>query len=252
MEQMIKAEDVTFSFGDTPIFYHVSFSVNKGDFVALTGANGSGKSTLFRILLGDLAPSYGTIQIDGEPTFDKKDWTRVGYVPQVGTQSVFSFPATAEEVVRTSLYPESGLFKRQNKEQREKVKEALRATGTENLAKKRIGDLSGGQRQRIMLSRVLVHMPDLLLLDEPASGIDRENSEILLELLTKLNRDRGMTILMITHDIGRVADIVSRVLCIEEGSLVELGREQIHEELAHRHKHPPHDHSPEEKKGGSV
>jgi zinc transport system ATP-binding protein len=100
-----------------------------------------------------------------------------------------------------------------------------------------IGALSGGQQQRVMLARVLAGDPELLFLDEPTVGVDAETVTSLLELLTRLNREKGLTIVMITHDMARASERMSRVLCLEEGTLVELDRAQINRELTHKHKH---------------
>ena len=104
-----------------------------------------------------------------------------------------------------------------------------------------IGELSGGQQQRVMLARVLAGDPKVMLLDEPTTGVDAATVGALYELLAELNRTTGLTIVMVTHDIGGVSRFVSKTFCLEEGSLVELGPAQVHEELAHRHKHPHRD-----------
>ncbi|MPM40635.1 Vitamin B12 import ATP-binding protein BtuD [bioreactor metagenome] len=101
-----------------------------------------------------------------------------------------------------------------------------------------LGELSGGQLQRVMLARALVNAPRLLLLDEPTTGVDARTVDALFALLRRLNREEGLTILMITHDLGRAADDAGRVFCLEEGSLVELERGQLRSELQHKHKHP--------------
>ena len=238
MKEMIAAQNIAFSYAREPIFSHVNFLVGEGDFVALVGANGSGKSTLLRMLLGELEPDRGNISLDGEDVRHKRDWSCVGYMPQSGFQADLSFPATAEEIVRTNLYSRTGLFGFLKSEHREKARDALELTGTGRLAKKRMSELSGGQRQRVLLSKMLVSDPKILLLDEPTSGVDGENVDALLNLLQSLNRDSGKTIFMITHDLTKVVPYASRVFCMEEGSLVELDKEQIYSEMSHKHKHP--------------
>jgi zinc transport system ATP-binding protein len=98
--------------------------------------------------------------------------------------------------------------------------------------------LSGGQQQRVMLARVLAGQPEALLLDEPTSGVDSTTVDALYQLLARLNRERGMTIVMVTHDVSRASVLASRVMCLEEGSLVDLPPRQVEEELRHKHKHP--------------
>ena len=235
---VIAVKNADFSYGSEPILCQITFSINKGDFAALVGANGAGKSTLFRMLLGELLPMKGSIQIFDEDASKRKDWSKIGYMPQLGFQAGMNFPATVEEVVQANLYSQVGLWSLPKKTHREKVMEALRMTNMDVYRKKLVGNLSGGQQQRVWLSRVLVNDPELMLLDEPTTGVDAKSIDSLLHLLQHLNLDKKLTILMITHDLARIADSVSRVFCLEEGSLVELSKSQIHEEFSHRHKHP--------------
>lgn len=235
---IIEVKDASFSYGSEPILRQIEFSIKKGDFAALVGANGAGKSTLFRMLLGELIPMKGHIQVFDEDASRRKNWSKVGYMPQLGFQAGMAFPATVEEVVQANLFSQIGLWSFPKKRHKEKVIEALRMTGMETERKKLVGHLSGGQQQRVWLSRVLVNEPELMLLDEPTTGVDSQSVESLLHLLHHLNLEKKLTILMITHDLARVSDTVSRVFCLEEGSLVELSKSQIHEEFSHRHKHP--------------
>jgi zinc transport system ATP-binding protein len=140
--------------------------------------------------------------------------------------------------VTANLFSRIGFMRLTKRAHREQAGEALARVGMEAHAGRMFGSLSGGQRQRVLLARVLVSEPELLLLDEPTNGVDAETVESLLSLLTRLNREEALTIAMVTHDIARAAAHVSRVFCLEYGSMVELDREQIDEELSHRHKHP--------------
>ncbi len=238
MHNAIEAENLSFSYGNEPIFTKIGFSVYKGDFVAVIGSNGTGKSTLMKLILGELAPSDGCIRIFNQDVSKFKDWPKIGYVPQSGLQSADSFPATAEEIVTANLFSQIGLMRFPKKKHRDKAQQALELVEMGAYSKRMIGELSGGQRQRVMLARVLVNDPEIMILDEPTTGVDARTVESLYELLSSLNRETGLTIVMVTHDISRASNYVSRVLCLEEGSLMELGKEQIAEELSHKHKHP--------------
>lgn len=238
MPKAIEAENLSFSYGYEPIFTKIGFSVYNGDFVAVIGSNGAGKSTLMRLILGELTPSGGYIRLFGQDVSRFKNWPEIGYVPQAGLQSAVSFPATAEEIVTANLFSQIGLMRFPKKKHRDKALKALESVGMGAYSKRLIGDLSGGQRQRVMLARVLVNDPKLMILDEPTAGIDTKTVESLYELLSSLNRETGLTIVMVTHDMGRASNYVSRILCLEEGSLMELAREQVAEELLHKHKHP--------------
>jgi zinc transport system ATP-binding protein len=238
MSKTIEVEDLSFSYGNEPVFTQISFSVHKGDFVAVIGSNGAGKSTLLRLILGELTPSGGKIRLFDQDIRQFENWPKIGYVPQAGLQSSVNFPATAEEIVAANLFSQIGLFRFPQKEHREKSRSALELVGMEAYSKRLIGELSGGQQQRIMLARVLVNDPEIMLLDEPTTGVDARTVQSLYELLAQFNRDTGLTIVMVTHDISRAANYVSRILCLEEGSLVELSKAQVESELSHRHKHP--------------
>lgn len=238
MHNAIEAENLSFSYGNEPIFTKIGFSVYKGDFVTVIGSNGTGKSTLMKLILGELAPTDGCIRIFNQDVSKFKDWPKIGYVPQSGLQSADSFPATAEEIVTANLFSQIGLMRFPKKKHRDKAQQALELVEMGAYSKRMIGELSGGQRQRVMLARVLVNDPEIMILDEPTTGVDARTVESLYELLSSLNRETGLTIVMVTHDISRASNYVSRVLCLEEGSLMELGKEQIAEELSHKHKHP--------------
>lgn len=245
MTSLIEVRDVSFRYENEPVLARVGFSIQAGDFAAIIGPNGTGKSTLMRLLLGELAPTSGSIRLFGQDIRRFHDWPRIGYVPQSSMQGGSGFPATAEEIVLANLFSQIGLLRFPKKEHRERALAALELVGMADYAKRLIGEMSGGQQQRVMLARVLVSGPELMLLDEPTAGVDAPTIASLYELLARLNREQGLTIMMVTHDIARSAGCVSRVLCLEEGTLVELDRRQVDVELAHKHKHPNCCHGPE-------
>lgn len=237
MNNVATARNLSFKYNGEPVLNSVSFAVEKGDFVAVIGSNGTGKSTLLRLLLGELAPSGGEISLFGQDSLRFKDWPKIGYVPQNNPAAGGGFPATAEEIVRSSLYAKVGLFRPVQKAHREKALEALSLVGMRGCAGRMISELSGGQLQRVMVARALAAGCELMLLDEPSTGIDSESTDKLYELLRGFNKG-GMTILMVTHDMARATEYVSRTLCLEDGTMVELEREQMLHELSHKHKHP--------------
>jgi zinc transport system ATP-binding protein len=238
MSAVINAENLSFHYADEPIFAGIGFSVRKGDMVAVIGANGAGKSTLLKLILGELTPAAGSIRLFGREVRSFRDWPKIGFLPQSAPAAGEHFPATAEEIVTASLFAQIGLLRFPRAEHRAKARAALREVGMEDCAGRLISRLSGGQRQRVMLARVLAGEPELLLLDEPTTGVDEETVLALFSLLTRLNRESGLTVMMVTHDTERAASCVSRILCLENGSLLELDKEQLEEELRHKHKHP--------------
>lgn len=238
MDNVIEANDLEFAYGKNLIFTNVNFNIKSGDFISLIGANGSGKSTLLNLILREQTPTKGNIKIFGQDIKDFKDWPRIGYVPQAGFGFNKDFPASCEEIVRTNLFSQIGLFKLSNKVHKKRVLEALQLVGMEEYAKKLFSELSGGQIQRVMIARVLVNNPDLMILDEPTTGIDSKTVGLLYELLSKLNLEKNITIVMVTHDTAKSIDYSNRFLCLEEGSLVELKKLDIQKELVHKHTHP--------------
>jgi zinc transport system ATP-binding protein len=238
MENVIEVSQLAFAYASQPVLQQVGFSVARGDFAAIIGSNGSGKSTLLKLLLGFLHPDAGKIRLMGQDIGSFRDWPKIGYVPQNINVSGNGFPATAQEVVQANLFSKIGLMRFPKKSHREKTMEALGLVGMEAYAKRMIGELSGGQQQRVMLARVLVSDPEIVFLDEPTTGVDAESTLSLYELLRRLNHERGLTILMVTHDVERVSAYANRIFCLEETSLVELEQRQLEDELAHKHKHP--------------
>lgn len=235
---VIEVNKMCFAYHQVRVMHEVNFSVMSGDFIVIIGANGTGKSTLLKLILGELEPLHGEVRLFGEPVSRFKQWRLVGFVPQGGIALADGFPATVAEVVAMGLYSRSGLLRLPVKGGKQKVLAALESVGMAEFAGRRIGALSGGQIQRVLLARALVADSKLLLLDEPTTGVDKKATEALYELLHKLNKETGLTVVMVTHDVERAAAYAGRTLCLEHGSVVELNHSQLEYELAHRHTHP--------------
>ncbi len=238
MQKAIEVEGLSFGYTAEPILDGIGFSIMQGDFAALIGSNGTGKSTLLRLLLGELPPDKGTIRLLGEDISHFRGWSRLGYVPQNAAGSLSGFPANVLEIVRAGLYARIGLLRPIKKEHTLAAMEALEQVGMQDYAREMIGNLSGGQQQRVMLARVLAASPSLMLLDEPTTGVDAVSTTSLYELLARLNKKNGLTVVMVTHDVARAAPYTSRTLCLEHGSMVELKRDQLERELFYKHTHP--------------
>lgn len=233
---LISVSHVRFAYRDVPILRDASFAVHAGDVCMLLGENGAGKSTLVRILLGECVPDAGDVRVLGRPCADVEDWTRVGYVPQLVSSALTSFPATVNEVVRASVCRRRGATGRFRgsfahrprasvhaaHEKADATLAALHATG---LANHLMSELSGGQLQRVLLARALVNDPDLLLLDEPTSGLDAQAAEAFVQLVGEVARERGVGVLLVTHDAARLPLLQSaRVLRLEGGVVREEAR----------------------------
>lgn len=219
--EIIKIENITFGYGRTNVLDQVSTTINDGDFLGIVGPNGSGKSTLLKIFLGLLKPQKGSIRVFGIDISKFKQWSRIGYIPQKATSFNQGFPATVEEVVSANLYPIVGLAGCINKNHREKVEVALGTVGMLEYKKRIIGRLSGGQQQRVFIAKALVSDPKVIFMDEPTVGIDQKSEESFYELMDFLNKKKGITLVMVTHDIGAIDKRVNRVLCLSEGRLYE-------------------------------
>ncbi len=219
---VVRLEHVSVSYRDLVALEDVSFTVHAGDFLAVVGPNGSGKTTLLRALLGLVRPERGEVRVFGRvPWAPGGERWRIGYSPQV-TSVDLRFPVRAREVVLMGRYGRIGLVRRPAAADRAAAARALERVGVADLADRPLARLSGGQRQRVFLARALVAEPDLLLLDEPTTGVDVASTESLYELLDGLRRG-GMTIVIVSHDIGVVASYVDAVACINR-RLVAHGR----------------------------
>ena len=213
MTPLLEVEHVSVRYGDTLVLDGVSLAVSRGEFLGIIGPNGSGKTTLLRVMLGLLRPTSGAVKLFGQPLASFRDWRRLGYMPQ-GTSFDGALPVTAAEAVATGLVSRLGLRRRTGPDERRKVIESLALVGMEKHARTRMGALSTGQQQRVLIARALVSDPELLLLDEPTASIDVEAQSSFYTLLRSFNRERGVTLVIVSHDIGVVAQEVSRVACL--------------------------------------
>jgi zinc transport system ATP-binding protein len=217
----IEVQDLCVNLGQERVLSGVTFRIDAGEFVGIAGPNGGGKSTLLRAILG-LAPTCcGDIHLFGVPQKRFRGHEDIGYVPQNAALVDNAFPATALEIVRLgTTSPRAPHLLRalgQRSAARERALAAMRSVGVEDLAKRRIGALSGGQRQRVLLAKALASDPKLLLLDEPTTGVDPQSRDEFAHLLIDLNREKGMTIVLVSHDTDILHHAAKRVLTIDRG-----------------------------------
>lgn len=215
-KQLIQLEDVNFKYGQSSVLKNINLTVKSGEFWALIGPNGSGKSTLLSIILGLLKPSTGSVELFGAPLELFKERERIGYVSQKSNSFNSGFPATVFEVVRSGLTRKTGLYKRFRATDSKKAMDALTIVGMSEFAKQNIGELSGGQQQRVFIARALVGEPELLIMDEPTVGIDQQNVATFYSMLNELNRDHGLAIVLVTHEIDLVTDLATHVACLNK------------------------------------
>jgi zinc transport system ATP-binding protein len=218
---IIEAKNISFGYEGRSILNDTSLEIYSGDFMAIVGPNGSGKSTLMKICTGLMKPRQGSVTLFGKEISKFKEWGRIGYIPQNATSFNQGFPATVEEVVKSNLYSRIGLMGRINKEHIEKVHESLDLVGMLDFKDRMVGKLSGGQQQRVFIAKALVSSPEILFMDEPTSGIDASSEKDFYALMEELNKNKNITIVMVTHDIGAVSKNISRVICLSKGKAHE-------------------------------
>jgi zinc transport system ATP-binding protein len=216
MSSVLELQDVNVTYGGIRALEDVSLTVEHGDFVGLVGPNGSGKSTLIKAVFG-LVPYSGVIKIFGEPlnkAVKLKLYSRIGYIPQHIFSQAQSFPATVFEVTLTGKVAQKSLFNGFTKDDYQKAANALTLVGMYELKDRRIGELSGGQLQRVFIARAIVNDPELLILDEPTSGVDAFSQAQFYSILEELNKKRKITIILATHDIAAISKLSNKIACI--------------------------------------
>ena len=216
LNAVVRTENLSCSFGGVTALEGISISIEACDYVCVVGPNGSGKSTLVRTLLGLNDAESGVAELFGVLARSFNDWSRVGYLPQ--SLKLFNpvFPATVAEIVALGLLPLKKFPRRLAARDSKKIFNILKELDIEGISEKLMGELSGGQQQRVLLARALVNDPELLILDEPTSALDPETRERFYSLVDDINRNHGVTVLMLTHDIGTIGLYASKLLYIDK------------------------------------
>ncbi|WP_316572004.1 metal ABC transporter ATP-binding protein [Neobacillus sp. YIM B06451] len=238
---VIETRALSYRYEKEKVLEDINLTVPKGAFLGIVGPNGSGKSTLLKLILGLLDPQEGEIRLFGKPIGSFSAWDKIGYVSQKANSFNSGFPATVEEVVSSGLTKKIGLFRFMRGSDREKVQKALESVGMAEFSRKNIGELSGGQQQRVFIARALVSDPELLILDEPTVGVDAKRVDVFYDMLETLNKEQGITLLLVTHDIGTISETVSHVACLnkylhfhgEAGEFSELAEKGLSEIYGH-------------------
>jgi ABC-type Mn2+/Zn2+ transport system ATPase subunit len=207
----ISVEGVCAGYFGRDVLDEVSFQVRRGEFVGVIGPNGSGKTTLLKVIAGLLAVQCGSVRVFGQPPGPHVQH-RIGYVPQIESVN-WAFPVTVTDAVLMGTYGTLGLFRRPGAAARRAAVQAIEHVGMQDYANTQIGRLSGGQQQRVFLARALVSQPQLMLLDEPISGVDAATQHAIFTLLERLQHG-GTTIMVTTHDLSCVAEWFDRVLAL--------------------------------------
>lgn len=214
-ENIIEVRDVSFSYNGHEVLSHVDLDVHRGDYLAIVGGNGSGKTTLVKIMLGLLTPHAGSVRLFGADIRAFKQWNKIGYVRQHAAHVDTRFPASVFDVVLMGRYPARGLLQRMTETDRRIAQTALEEVGMASRAQVHIHTLSGGQLQRVLIARALAGEPEVLILDEPTVGVDAKTKADFYALVRRLNRERALTVVLITHDVESVAHEAMHIACVD-------------------------------------
>lgn len=215
---LYQVEKVSFSYQSVPVLEEVSFSVKAGEVFCVVGPNGAGKTTLLKILLGLLLPQTGRITYQNKEIQQYRQQNfPVGYLPQISVNA----PMNSRLLLPVYDVVESGLPQSLNRsERKEKTQNALKLLHIEDLSARIFFKLSGGQQQKALLARALARNPETLILDEPSTGIDSDSKERLFDLLKTLNREKKMTLILVTHDLSVIPSLSHRVACLNRNLFV--------------------------------
>lgn len=253
----VELEDVSISFGNTPVLKDVTVSLDEGEFLGIIGPNGGGKTTLLKVLLGLLEPDKGRVKIYGKRP--SKAENELSYVPQYSNFDA-QFPISVWKAVLMGRIGEKGLSPFYSKKDKKIAKRALKMVEMEKFRDKQVSSLSGGQQQRVLIARALTTQPRILLLDEPTASIDEKMQTSIYELLIDLNEEKGITIILVSHDIGVISSYVKKVACLNKyfiyhgsdeltSDMIEASYECPVDLVAHGHPHRVFEHQMEQEEG---
>ncbi len=213
---VFEAKGVQYRVHGNAILKNINLVIKRGTYAAIIGPNGGGKTTLVRLLLGLEKVSGGEIKLFGKPQKQFDAWHKIGYVPQRVSLVDQQFPATVYEVVKMGRIARRGLFRRERPEDVKAIESAMEKMAVSDLRDRLVGELSGGQRQRVMIARALASEPEVLILDEPNTGVDAQSQSRFYELLRKLNKEEALTIIFITHDVGVIAGDIQSLFFVNQ------------------------------------
>ena len=230
MSALLEVRDVAFAYPRPErrrarrfAFAGMSFSVEVGEVFGIIGPNSAGKTSLLRLLTRVLTPARGDILLDGRPVGSLAHWALAREVAVVPQEAPRPFPFTVEQLVMMGRFPHAPARFFETAEDAAVAREAMAATDTLALAALPLEELSGGERQRAMLARALAQQPRLLVLDEPTSHLDLRYQAETAQLLRRLNGERGVTILLVSHDLNLAAELCDRLLLLHEGRVARVG-----------------------------
>jgi zinc transport system ATP-binding protein len=231
---LVKIIDLDFAYGEQLVLKQINLPVDQGSVLGIIGPNGGGKTTLLQLLLGQFTPTRGAITVDGlAPREAVKRGSVIGYLPQSYAVPA-DFPIDVRQVVRLGLVAKTGMLRAHSAADLQFVEWLMQRVGVIELADRAVGSLSGGQRQRVMISRALASKPKLLLLDEPTTGIDRSGQERFIEFIRDLQKELGLTVILVSHDLATVSAIADRIACLNVTLHYHDVPERLEPDVIHR------------------
>ena len=221
---LVEFAAVTCNYDATVALQDVSLKIRAGQFMAIVGPNGGGKTTLLRMILGMVPPGGGKIRLRGEP-LSRSSLQRIGYVPQLETID-WNFPITVEEVITMGFFVKNRWFGGIGETERRKLDNIMQRLNLGGLGQRHIRELSGGQQQAVFIGRALVGDPELILLDEPASGLDIRSRDDVIHFLHEINH-QGVAVVLTAHDLNWVAAHLPWAVCLNHRVIAEGRPNQI-------------------------
>jgi iron complex transport system ATP-binding protein len=223
MKPSINVKNLSHSFGEALVLKNISFQVPQRDFFIIIGPNGSGKTTLMKVISGILKPQNGELKILNRPIdqYHRKALAKtIAFVPQM---TFADFPFTVTEIVLMGRSPYLGILGLEQENDLEVASQAITFTGLENLAHRKLDQLSGGEQQRVFIARAICQEPDIILLDEPTASLDLAYQVRIMDLMEKLKTEKGITVVMVSHDVNLAAMYADHLMLLHKGQVVCQG-----------------------------
>jgi zinc/manganese transport system ATP-binding protein len=217
LSAIVSLDHAIIRIGSRVVLADASFSINAGEFIGVLGPNGAGKTTLMRAILGLLPPSAGTLRVFGAAP--RRGDRTIGYLPQLRTV-LPDLRIRGLDFIGSSLHGERWGLPSLTRDDRHMIEETLDAVGARELADRPLSEMSGGERQRLLLAQALIGEPKLLLLDEPLISLDHRHQEVVIDVVKKVCRERGITVLFSAHELNQLLGAIDRVLYLGNGQAV--------------------------------